>query len=157
MAFITFGERMTRELAVGADGLAASSCAVAGIHRLDDDDGERKSHRPADEAAKRSRLGRIEPLAQLFAGLEEGRPFGLDFHAIAGSRIAADPLVARLDRERAEAAKLDPVAVAQSVDDLLQYRVDDVLDVSVRKNILLSNVLDELRFDYGPKIPPVAA
>jgi hypothetical protein len=73
----------------------------------------------------------IEPLAQLLARLEEGHPFFLDEHRIAGPRIAAGAGRTVLHGEGAETAQFHAIAGRQRVGDLVQNGIDDVLDVAV--------------------------
>ena len=67
----------------------------------------------------------------------------------AGARIAAGPRGAVLDRERAETAQLDPVATRQGGDDLVEDRVDDVLDVPlIEVRVVLGDTLNEFGLDH---------
>ena len=59
--------------------------------------------------------------------------------------IAAGPGRPVLDREGAEAAQLDAVALGHSARDLTKDRVDDVFDVAlIKMRVLSRNALDEL-------------
>src|SRR5215213_5596103 len=66
----------------------------------------------------------------------------------AGARVAPGAGRPILDREGAEAAQLDPVAARHRGDDLVEDRVDDVLDVALiemrigRRNMLYQFGLD---------------
>jgi hypothetical protein len=55
----------------------------------------------------------VQPVAQKLAGLEERNLLVIDLHRLARAGVAADAGIARLDRERAEAAQFDPVALGQ--------------------------------------------
>src|SRR6188768_1319609 len=70
---------------------------------------------------------RVEPVAQLFARLEEGHEFLSNGNRIARARIAALTRSAMLDGEGAEATQLDAVALRKRVDDLVKHDVDDAL------------------------------
>src|SRR5665213_316007 len=97
----------------------------------------------------------VEPLAQLFAGLEEGDVLFADLDALAGARIAAQPRAAALDREGAKAAELDPVAPRQRRRDLVEHGGNDAFDVTlVEVRIALSQALDELGFRHGAALAP---
>src|SRR5918995_4727627 len=80
----------------------------------------------------RSFLG-VEPLAQFLAGLEEGHPLLLDLDRIAGARVAAGAGRPVLDRERAETAQFDAVAVRKRIGDLIEYGADNVFDIPQEK------------------------
>src|ERR1700735_1813704 len=71
----------------------------------------------------------IETLAHFFAGLEERRQFLGHRNLVAGARIAPGAGLSLFGRERAEAAQLDALSARQSVCDLAEDGVDNVLDV----------------------------
>jgi hypothetical protein len=62
--------------------------------------------------------------------LKNGRLFS-DLDADAGAGIAADAVAAPPDRERAEAAQLDPVAARQRSRNLAKDRRDDDLGITL--------------------------
>src|SRR5437870_12176617 len=72
----------------------------------------------------------IEPLAHFLAGLEERHRLLVHRDVGAGARVAARPRRAVLDRERAEAAQLDPVAAPHGPDAPAQHGVDDGFPVA---------------------------
>src|SRR5918993_4527896 len=97
-----------------------------------------------------SSVENVEALAQLFAGLEIGHDLVRHRHLVPGARVAPDPLAPRPDRERAEAAKLDPVAARQSRADLLEHGGDDPLDVAhVEVRVRVGEPLDQIRFGHA--------
>ena len=54
-----------------------------------------------------------------------------------------------LHRERAKTPQLDPIAARERSDDLVQNRVDDVLDVPlIQMRIMLCDALNKLRLDH---------
>ena len=63
--------------------------------------------------------------------LKKGTRFSFTSTASPVRGLRPDAGVAGLGRERAEAAQLHPVAVLQRIDDLVEHRVDDALDVAV--------------------------
>src|SRR5205085_8538506 len=90
------------------------------------------------------------PVAQLLAGLEERDVLFGDRDAVAGARVAAEAGIAALDRERAKAAQLDPVAAGEGGGDLVEDRVDDHLDIAlVKVRIGLRKLLNEFRFCHS--------
>ena len=52
-------------------------------------------------------------------------------HGLPGARIAAGPRAPPLDGERTEAAQLHPVAAPQRLGDLVEDRIDDILDIAL--------------------------
>src|SRR5262249_46038264 len=91
----------------------------------------------------------VQALAHFPAGLEERHGFLVDRDARAGARVAAFARRPLLDRERPEAAQLDPVAARQGSGDLAQDGVDDILDIPlVKVRILRCDPLNELGFDH---------
>src|SRR5208282_723283 len=77
------------------------------------------------------RAGLVQPLAHFLAGLEERHRFLLDRDVRAGARIAPGAGRPVLDREGAEAAQLDAVALRHGIGDFAEDRVHDVLDVTL--------------------------
>jgi hypothetical protein len=54
-----------------------------------------------------------------------------------------------LDRERAEAAQLDPVAPRQRGNNLIENRIHDILDIPlVKVRVVLGDTLNEFGFDH---------
>jgi hypothetical protein len=67
----------------------------------------------------------------------------------AGAWIAAGAGRTVLDRERAETAQLDAVAARQRRDDLIEDRVDYVLDIPlVQMRVVLGDTLNKFGFDH---------
>src|SRR3989442_5993998 len=67
----------------------------------------------------------------------------------AGTRIAPGTRRAVLDRKRAEAAQLDPIAARHGRDDLAENGVDDVFHVAlVEMRVLRGDALHELGLDH---------
>src|SRR5688572_23813596 len=91
----------------------------------------------------------VELLAQLFAGLEEGDAFLGDIHRGTGPRIAPGARAPALDRERAEAAQLYPVAARQGTGDFVEDRRNDPFDVTlVEMRIQLGQPEDQFGFGH---------
>src|SRR5262249_888167 len=121
--------------------------------------GRERPSRGADLGGQ-SRLRRpvraVEPLAHLFAGLEERDRLRVDRNMGAGARIASGAGGAVLHRKGAEAAQLDTVAARHGSDDLVENCVDDVLHVAlVEMRILRSDALHKLGFDHRASHPCV--
>src|SRR5690606_40603442 len=96
----------------------------------------------------------VQALAQLLAGLEERHEFLPDRHRRAGAWIAARPWGAMLDREGAEAPKLDPVAPGKSLHDLFEDHIDDALDVAMEQmRIRRSDLLYKFGLDHSCLAP----
>src|SRR5262245_62252887 len=74
---------------------------------------------------------RIEPLAHFLAGLEHRHGLLSDRYGLAGARIAPGACFTLLHREGAEAAQLHAVALGERACDLIENRVDDILDVAL--------------------------
>src|SRR5438105_14079279 len=86
----------------------------------------------------------VQALAHFLACLEERDALLIDRHMRAGARIAAGPCWPMLDRKRAKAAQLDPVATRQGSDDLIENRVHDILDIPlVEVRVVLGDTLNE--------------
>src|SRR5262245_32045365 len=82
----------------------------------------------------RRRLGgAVQALAHFLAGLEERHRFLLNRDMGAGARIAPHARRTVLHREGTEAPQLDPIAARHRGHDLTEYRVDDVLHVTLIK------------------------
>ena len=64
---------------------------------------------------------KVQPVAQLFAGLEVGHDLVRNLHLVAGAGIAPTRSRARADREGTEATQLHPVAAGQGRADLLEH------------------------------------
>src|SRR5580700_8998198 len=96
----------------------------------------------------------VQAVAQLLAGLEERDVLLADLDAVAGARVAADARLASLDRERAKAAQLDPVAARQRPRDLVEDRGDDDLDIAlIEVRVAFRKPLDQLRFRHSGRRP----
>src|SRR5215468_7304891 len=96
-----------------------------------------------------ARLTLVQPLTHFLAGLEERHRLLVDRDMRAGARVAAGAGGAILDRERAEAAQLDPIAARHGGGDLAEDGVDDVFDVAlVEMRVLRRDALHELGFDH---------
>ena len=86
---------------------------------------------------------RVEAVAELLAGLEEGDVLLADTHAVAGAWVAPLARLAPLHREGAEAPELDPVTARQRRGDLVEDRADDAFDVAlIEVPITFSQALD---------------
>src|SRR4051794_7421433 len=98
------------------------------------------------------RLGQpvtIEPFPHFLTGLEERYAFLVDRHMRAGPRIAAGTRRTMLHRKRTKAAQLDAVTARKSSDDLVEDRIDDVLDIPlVEMRVVLGDTLNKLGFDH---------
>src|SRR3954468_19062717 len=91
----------------------------------------------------------VQPFAHFLAGLEERHTLLIDRHMGAGARIAAGPGRTMLDRERAETAQLDPIAARQGRHDLIENRVDDILDIPlIEVRVVLGDALNQFGFDH---------
>src|SRR5262245_35948114 len=74
---------------------------------------------------------RIEPLAHFLASLEYRHGLLGHRYGLAGARIASGARFTLLHREGAEAAELHAVALGERTCDLVENRVDDILDVAL--------------------------
>src|SRR6185436_12086532 len=94
-------------------------------------------------------LAWVEPAQHLAAHLE-GRDYLLghrDCRAIA--RISSGTCAAPLDRERAEAAQLNPLTPLQCSCDGVEDRVDEVLHVlPIQVGVLLGELLNQFGLDH---------
>ncbi|MHC2434360.1 hypothetical protein ACVMB0_001735 [Bradyrhizobium sp. USDA 4451] len=98
-----------------------------------------------------SRLGlvAIETLAHFLAGLEERHALLIDWHMLAGTRIAAGARRAMLHRECAETAQLDTVATRQRRDDFIENRIHNILDIPlIEVRVVLGDTLNKFGFDH---------
>src|SRR5512143_3243857 len=99
-------------------------------------------------------LGRVQPLAQLLAGLEEGDVFVLDEDRVPGAGIASLPRGPVLYREGTEPAQLYPVATRERTRDLIEYDVDDALHVAMEEmRIGGRHFLNQLGLDHETPHP----
>jgi hypothetical protein len=89
----------------------------------------------------------IKPRAHFFSSLEEGHGFLCDRDGNSSARIAASPRCAKLSRKRAETPQLHSIPARQSYNDLVQYRVEDFLDIPlVNVGVPRRNAVYQLRF-----------
>src|SRR3984885_1204358 len=97
-----------------------------------------------------NRLSRaVETLAHFFTGFEERRQFLGHRNLVAGARIAPGAGLSLFGRERAEAAQLDALSASESIRDLAEDGVDNVLDVTlIKMRIAGRHALHELRLDH---------
>src|SRR5258706_333362 len=96
----------------------------------------------------------VQAFPELLAGLEERHELLLDWNRCPGARVAPLPRRSILDRERPEAAQLDPVAARQRAHDLIEDDIDDALDVAVIKiGVCSRNTLYEFGLDHD-NLPP---
>ena len=75
----------------------------------------------------------VKAFAEGFAGFEERQAFGFDLDGFAGAGVAADAGVAVLDRECAEAAEFDAVAIGEGGGDFIENGFDDLFDIAQEK------------------------
>src|SRR6185312_4611365 len=105
----------------------------------------------------RKRLGAarlVQALAHFLAGLEERHGFLLDRNMRAGARVAAGARGPMFHGKRAKAAKLDAVTMRHGARDLVEDRVDDVLDVAlIEMWILAGDALDKFGLDHDAVLP----
>jgi hypothetical protein len=91
----------------------------------------------------------VEPLAHFLARLEEGGKLLGHRHLVPGARVSPGVRLMLLCGKSAEAAQLDALAARESVDDLAQNRIDDVLDVALLEvRIASRHALHEFRLDH---------
>ena len=68
-----------------------------------------------------------------------------------GTTFSGTATAAPLDRERAEAAQLNPAPLRQRIGHRVEDRVDDVLHVlPVQVGVLLGELLNQFGLDEGP-------
>src|SRR5262245_40872359 len=90
------------------------------------------------------RFRSVEPLAHFLARFEKRHRLFVDRHMGAGTRVPPRTGRPMLDREGAEAAQFDPVALRHCGGDLAKDGVDDVLNVAlIKMGILACNTLNE--------------
>src|SRR6185437_6826963 len=95
----------------------------------------------------------VQPLAHFLAGLEERHGFLVDRDVGAGARVAAGAGRTMLDRKGPETAQFDAIAFGHRRGDLVEDRVDDVLDVAlIEMRILSGDVLDQFRLDHRRRL-----
>src|SRR5690606_12262768 len=95
----------------------------------------------------------VEAKTHLLARLEDGNPLRGNIDGLARAGVAADAGVAVLARQGAEPAQFGPVTACERAGDLLENRVDDVLDIAlIEVRILLGNPHDELGLDHIPRL-----
>src|SRR5690554_1155066 len=94
-------------------------------------------------------LRTVEPLANFLASLELRHIFLAHIHLLAGTRIAPDAGWPVLHREGAKAAQFDAITARQSIADLIEDRIDDVLDIALEQmRIFRRKLLDKFRLDH---------
>src|SRR3954451_2317452 len=99
----------------------------------------------------------VQPLTHFLPGLEKRDALLVDWHMGPGARITAGAGRAVLDRERAEATKLNAVAAGQGRHDLIKDRVHDVLDIPlVEMRIVLGDTRDKFGFNHRDWYPGTA-
>src|SRR5690606_12724903 len=97
----------------------------------------------------RKRSSAIKPFANFLAGLELRHVFLTHINLFTRARVPADAGRAILDRESAEATKLDAVASRHGISDLVEDGIDDVLDIALEQmRIFRRELLDEFRLDH---------
>src|SRR5262249_46382537 len=83
------------------------------------------------------------------ARLEERHALLVNRHVRAGAGVAARPRGAMLDRERPKTAQLDAIAARQRSHDLVEDRIDDILDIPLIKvRVVLGDTMNEFGFDH---------
>jgi hypothetical protein len=75
----------------------------------------------------------INSLSHFFSSLEEGNGFLSDRDDNSSAGIAASPRSAELSRKRSETPQLHSISARQSFNDLVQYCVDDFLNIPLVK------------------------
>jgi hypothetical protein len=73
----------------------------------------------------------VETCVQMLAGFEEGYSSARDFDRDARSRVSTGARFAMPDRERSEAAYLDPITPSKCVADRREDGFDNALDIAV--------------------------
>src|SRR5258706_6641547 len=105
------------------------------------------------KAMRRGSAERIDPLAQLLAGLEVRHVLLRYQHLVTGFRIAAGTRRAVVQAEAAEATDFDAPAIGQRVRHRLQNCLDGEFGVfGFERRVALRKQLDQFRF--GHRIPP---
>jgi hypothetical protein len=85
---------------------------------------------------------RIETVTHLLACPEHGNDLLGDGHGFTRAWVTAYASLALLDREGAEAAKLNSAALCKSITDRVEDRIDDLLDVTlIQMRVLLGELV----------------
>src|SRR6516162_3546259 len=96
----------------------------------------------------------VQSLAHFLARLKERDTFLIDRNMRARPRIAPGACRAVLDRKRAEAAQLDPVAPRQRSNNLIEDRIHDILDIPlIEVRVMLGDTLNQFGFDHREVVP----
>src|SRR5450631_3387567 len=91
----------------------------------------------------------VQPFTHFLAGLEKRHALLIDRHMGAGAGVSTGAGRTMLYRERTETAQLYPVAPRQRGNDLIEDRVDYILDIPlVKMRVVLGDTLNKLRFDH---------
>ena len=86
----------------------------------------------------------VEPRAQLLARLEEGYVLGLDGNRIPGARVAACTGIPLAHGESTESPQLHAIPPLQSGGYLVEYHIDDPLDLTrLERGVLFRQPGDE--------------
>src|SRR6185437_2589604 len=91
----------------------------------------------------------VEAFPHFLAGFEKRHEFLIHGHLVAGARVAPGAGLALFGGKGAEAAQFDAVAARHRPRDLVEDRVDDVLDVTlVQVRVARRQTLNQFRFDH---------
>src|SRR5579875_3678805 len=80
--------------------------------------------RRARRTGLRDRFGGVEGIFQLLAGFELGRPAGRDGNRLTGLGIPACPRLARWNRKGSKAGDINPLALLERVDDIVEHYIN---------------------------------
>jgi hypothetical protein len=95
----------------------------------------------------------IKPLAHLFSTFEEGKGSLCDLDGGASARVTPRARSADLGRKHSETSQLNSISATQSFDHFVEYRVNDLLYVALKKvRVLRGNALYEFRFYHGRRL-----
>ena len=103
------------------------------------------------EAERLPRAAVVHALAQLLANLEESEALRADVDRLARARVAPLVLLVRADREAAEAADLDPLALAERVDHRVEHLADQKLGAAMGQLGPLGDQVDEVGLGHAPR------
>lgn len=93
----------------------------------------------------------VEPLQKMFRGSEPQDLLARYLHGFAGSGVPAHPGIPDLAGETAKAPELGPVALGETVGDLVQDRVNSGFHHrSGQMQVALSKFPDQFRADHEP-------
>src|SRR6185437_7661125 len=91
----------------------------------------------------------VQPFAHFLAGFEKRHTLLIHRNVGACARIAAGTGRPVLYRESTKTAQLHPIAACQGSDDLVEDRVDDILDIPlVEVRVMLGDTLNEFGLDH---------